>query len=138
MALSRDEFIDILTIVNYLAHSDGDMHPAEKKVLIATFKAGSITPDEQAKMKGKSSLEEMLQEISSDDAKQTLIDLLALVASADGKFEEEERVVMVKVMKKLGMAPDDYRFFKEGQELDVPAVRAAVMEILSEIKTQVA
>lgn len=138
MALSRNELIDILTIVNYLAHSDGDMHPAEKKVLIATFKASAITPDEQVKMKSKSSLEEMLQEISSDDAKHALIDLLALVASADGKFEEEERVVMVKVMKKLGMDPDDYRFFKEGQELDVPAVRAAVMEILGEIKAQAA
>ena len=58
MALSRDEFIDILTIVNYLAHSDGDMHPAEKKVLIATFKAGAVTPEEQGKMKDKSSLEQ--------------------------------------------------------------------------------
>jgi uncharacterized membrane protein YebE (DUF533 family) len=96
-----------------------------------------VTPEEQGKMKNKSSLEEMLQEIHSDDAKQTLLDLLALVASADGKFEEEERVVMVKVMKKLGMSPDEYRFFKEGQDLDVPAVRAAIMEILSEIKTQV-
>ena len=137
MALSRDEFIDILTIVNYLAHSDGDMHPAEKKVLIATFKAGAVTPEEQGRMKGKSSLEEMLQEIQTDHAKQTLIDLLALVASSDWKFEEEERVVMVKVMKKLGMSPDEYRFFKDGQDLDVPAVRAAVMEILRDLKTQV-
>jgi uncharacterized membrane protein YebE (DUF533 family) len=79
----------------------------------------------------------MLQEIQTDDAKQTLIDLLALVASSDGKFEEEERVVMVKVMKKLGMSPDEYRFFKDGQDLDVPAVRAAVMEILRDLKTQV-
>jgi hypothetical protein len=44
---------------------------------------------------------------------------------------------MVKVMKKLGMSPDEYRFFKDGQDLDVPAVRAAVMEILRDLKTQV-
>ena len=122
MALSRDEFLDILTIVNYLAHSDGEMHPAEKKVLIATFRAGAVTPEEQGKMKGKSSLEEMLQEIKSDEAKQTLIDL---------------RVVTVKVMRKLGMDPEAYRFFKEGQDLDIASVRASVMEILSEIKSQV-
>ena len=137
MALSRDEFLDILTIVNYLAHSDGEMHPAEKKVLIATFRAGAVTPEEQGKMKGKSSLEEMLQEVKSDEAKQTLIDLLALVASADGHFDEEERVVTVKVMRKLGMDLEAYRFFKEGQDLDIASVRASVMEILSEIKSQV-
>ena len=48
-----------------------------------------------------------------------------------------DRVVAVKVMRKLGMDPEAYRFFKEGQDLDIASVRASVMEILSEIKSQV-
>ena len=47
MAISREELVNVLTVVSFLAHADREMHVAEKKVLIATFKAARITPEEQ-------------------------------------------------------------------------------------------
>jgi uncharacterized tellurite resistance protein B-like protein len=41
--MDRKEFLDILSIMNHMAHADGQMHPAEKKVLIAVFKAAKVT-----------------------------------------------------------------------------------------------
>ena len=78
--MDRKEFLDILSIMNHMAHADGQMHPAEKKVLIAVFKAAKVTPEEQKLIQGRSSLEEMIREIKSDDAKTGLVDMMALVA----------------------------------------------------------
>ena len=58
--MDRKEFLDILSIMNHMAHADGQMHPAEKKVLIAVFKAAKVTPEEQKLIQGRSSLEEMI------------------------------------------------------------------------------
>ena len=65
MPISRDELVNVLTVVSFLAHAEREMHVAEKKVLIATFKAVAITPEEQEHMKANTSLEEMLKHIQS-------------------------------------------------------------------------
>ena len=77
MAISRDELINVLTVVSFLAHAEREMHVAEKKVLIATFKAFAITPEEQVQMKANTSLEEMLKHIQSVETKHTLVELMA-------------------------------------------------------------
>jgi hypothetical protein len=59
MSISRDELVNIFTVVSFLAHAEKDVHVAEKKVLIAVFKAAGITQEEQNKMKSNTSLEEM-------------------------------------------------------------------------------
>ena len=41
MSISREELIDILTVVSFLVHAEREIHVSEKKVLIATFKANS-------------------------------------------------------------------------------------------------
>ena len=133
MAVNREELVTILSIVSYLAHADGEMHPAAKKVLIATFKAISITAEEQKQMKSSASLEVMLKNIQSDEAKNALVDLLALVAGADGVFDDEERVVIKKILKKLKM-PKDHPYFDD-QNLDVPTVRKNVGKILNSFKS---
>ena len=88
MAISREELVNVLTVVSFLAHADREMHVAEKKVLIATFKAARITPEEQELMKANTSLGDMLEHIQSSEAKHALVELMALVAAADGVFED--------------------------------------------------
>ncbi|MAF56040.1 MAG: hypothetical protein CL909_08235 [Deltaproteobacteria bacterium] len=132
MPISRDELVNVLTVVSFLAHAEREMHVAEKKVLIATFKAVAITPEEQEQMKANTSLEEMLKHIQSAEAKHALVELMALVAASDGVFEDEERVIIQKIMKRIGVA-DDHPYFDDNN-LDVPSVRANVGKILNSFK----
>jgi len=132
MPISRDELVNVLTVVSFLAHAEREMHVAEKKVLIATFKAVAITPEEQVQMKANTSLEEMLKHIQSEEAKHALVELMALVAASDGVFEDEERVIIKKIMKRIGVE-DDHPYFDDNN-LDVPSVRANVGKILNSFK----
>jgi tellurite resistance protein len=132
MPISRDELINVLTVVSFLAHAEREMHVAEKKVLIAVFKAAGITQEEQNKMKSNTSLEEMLKHIQSAEAKHALVELMALVAASDGVFEDEERVIIRKIMKRINV-DDDHPYF-EDDSLAVPSVRANVGKILNSFK----
>ena len=131
--MERKEFLDILSIMNHMAHADGQMHPAEKKVLIAVFKAAKVTGEEQELIRGQSSLEEMIQEIKTDDAKTGLVDMMALVAGADGVFEEEEKLLIKKVMKRVGIKPEEHIYFKDETNLDIAMVRSNAKKILQNL-----
>ena len=131
--MDRKEFLDILSIMNHMAHADGQMHPAEKKVLIAVFKAAKVTPEEQELIRGHSSLEEMIREIKTDDAKTGLVDMMALVAGADGVFEEEEKLLIKKVMKRVGITPEEHTYFQDENNLDIAMVRSNAKKILQSI-----
>jgi len=133
MSLSRDELINILSVVSFLGHYEREMHAAEKKVLMAIFKAASVTHEEHEKMKSSHSLDGMLKQLQSVDAKHTLVELMALVAAADGVFEEEERVIIKKIMKRLDIS-DDHPYFDD-DNLDVKSVRANVGKILNSFKS---
>ena len=133
MSISRDELVNVLTVVSFLAHAEREMHAAEKKVLIAAFKAASITLEEQEQMKANTSLEEMLKHIQSVEAKHALVELMALVAASDSEFEDEERVIIKKIMKRIDVA-DDHPYFYDNN-LNVPSVRANVWKILDSFKT---
>lgn len=133
MAINRDELISILSIVSFLAHYEREMHAAEKKVLIAIFKASAVTHEEQEKMKSNTSLDGMLNQIQSDEAKHTLVELMALVAGAGGVFEDEERVFIKKIMKRIEIS-DEHPYFDD-DNLDIPTVRANVGKILNSLKT---
>ena len=131
--MDRKEFLDILSIMNHMAHADGQMHPAEKKVLIAVFKAAKVTPEEQELIRGRSSLEEMIREIKTDDAKTGLVDMMALVAGADGVFEEEEKLLIKKVMKRVGITPEEHTYVQDENNLDIALVRSNAKKILQSI-----
>ena len=131
--MDRKEFLDILSIMNHMAHADGQMHPAEKKVLIAVFKAAKVTPEEQKLIQDRSSLEEMIGEIKTDDAKTGLVDMMALVAGADGVFEEEEKLLIKKVMKRVGITPEGHTYFQDENNLDIALVRSNAKKILQNI-----
>ena len=133
MSISRDELVNIFSVVSFLAHAERDVHVAEKKVLIAVFKAAGITQEEQEKMKSNTSLEEMLEHIQSVEAKHALVELMALVAASDSEFEDEERVIIKKIMKRIDVA-DDHPYFDDNN-LNVPSVRANVWKILDSFKT---
>ena len=89
-------------------------------------------------MKAKTSIGSLLEEIQSDEAKSALVDTLALVAGADGVFEEEERTFITKVMKRIGMEPSEHLYFQDGGNLDIKTVRANVKQILESLKSATA
>ena len=132
MSLSRDELINILSVVSFLGHYETEMHPAEKKLLMAIFKAASVTHEEHEKMKSSHSLDGMLKQLQSVDAKHTLVELMALVAGADGVLKDEEKTIIKKIMKRIGVT-DDHPYFDD-DNLDVVNVRANVGEILNSLK----
>ena len=132
MSISRDELINILSVVSFLGHYEREMHTAEKKVLMAIFKAASVTHEEHEKMKSSHSLDGMLEQLQSVDAKHTLVELMALVAGADGVLKDEERTIIKKIMKRIGVT-DDHPYFDD-DNLDVVNVRANVGEILNSLK----
>ncbi len=132
MSVSRDELINILSVVSFLGHFESEMSAAEKKVLMAIFKAASVTHEEHEKMKSNHSLDGMLNQLQSDDAKHTLVELMALVAGADGVLKDEERTIIKKIMKRVGVA-DDHPYFDD-DNLDIANVRANVGKILSSLK----
>ena len=138
MSVNRQEYLDIISIVSHLARSDGDIADSEKKVLMTLFKAIGVTKEEQAAMKAKTSIGSLLEEIQSDEAKSALVDTLALVAGADGVFEDEERAFITKVMKRIGMEPSEHPYFQDGGELDIKTVRANVKQILESLKSATA
>ena len=135
MSVNRQEYLDIISIVSHLARSDGDIADSEKKVLMTLFKTIGVTKEEQAAMKAKTSIGSLLEEIQSDEAKSALVDTLALVAGADGVFEEEERTFITKVMKRIGMEPSEHLYFQDGGNLDIKTVRANVKQILESLKS---
>ena len=132
MSLNRDELINILSVVSFLGHYEREMHAAEKKVLMAIFKAASVTHEEHEKMKSSHSLDGMLKQIQSVDAKHTLVELMALVAGADGVLKDEEKTIIKKIMKRIGVT-DDHPYFDD-DNLDVVNVRANVGKILNSLK----
>ena len=138
MSVNRQEYLDIISIVSHLARSDGDIADSEKKVLMTLFKAIGVTKEEQAAMKAKTSIGSLLEEIQSDEAKSALVDTLALVAGADGVFEDEERAFITKVMKRIGMEPSEHSYFQDGGDLDIKTVRANVKQILESLKSATA
>ena len=138
MSVNRQEYLDIISIVSHLARSDGDIADSEKKVLMTLFKAIGVTKEEQAAMRAKTSIGSLLEEIQSDEAKSALVDTLALVAGADGVFEEEERTFITKVMKRIGMEPSEHLYFQDGGNLDIKTVRANVKQILESLKSATA
>ena len=138
MSVNRQEYLDIISIVSHLARSDGDIADSEKKVLMTLFKAIGVTKEEQVAMKAKTSIGSLLEEIQSDEAKSALVDTLALVAGADGVFEEEERTFITKVMKRIGMEPSEHLYFQDGGNLDIKTVRANVKQILESLKSATA
>ena len=138
MSVNRQEYLDIISIVSHLARSDGDIADSEKKVLMTLFKAIGVTKEEQAAMKAKTSIGSLLEEIQSDEAKSALVDTLALVAGADGVFEDEERAFITKVMTRIGMEPTEHTYFQDGGDLDIKTVRANVKQILESLKSATA
>ena len=135
MSVNRQEYLDIISIVSHLVRPDGDVADSEKKVLITLFKAIGVMKVEQAAIKAKPLIGALLEEIKSDEAKRALVDTLALVAGADGVFEDEERAFITKVMTRIGMEPSAHPYFQDGGDLDIKTVRANVKQILESLKS---
>lgn len=134
MDLNREEFLDILMLARHMAMADGEMHPNEKKVLVALFNSIGVTPEEQEKLRSKSSIGALMKEVQSEEARLALVDVLALVAGADGKFEDEEKHFIFRVMKKLNMDPNDHPYFEGGTNLDMKKIRSNINAIINKIK----
>ena len=134
MGLARDEFLDILFLARHMASADGEFHPMEKKVLVALFKAMGVSPQEAESIRNKSSLETAIQDLQSEASKQILVDVLILVASADGIFDDDERTFIRRVMQRLHMPTDKHPYLKEGEQPDIENIRHNVRIIIENIR----
>ncbi|MBF0352341.1 MAG: TerB family tellurite resistance protein [SAR324 cluster bacterium] len=134
MDINREQYLDILVLASHMARADGELHPSEKKVLTALFNSIDVTDDEQKLIRQKSSVEKMIQEVTSNDAKNALVDVLALVAGADGVFEDKEKDFITKIMKRVGMNPNEHPYFKAGGQLDIDKIKGNVKNIINNIK----
>ena len=133
MPFERKEFLNILVFANHMANMDGERHPAELKVLHALFKSIGVTDTERKLVSEKISLKTMLKEIESNEMREVLVDVLILVAAADGKFAKEEEEFIHRLMNHLRMNPQDHPFFKDGS-LDLEQVRKRVKDIINLVK----
>ncbi|MBF0280256.1 MAG: TerB family tellurite resistance protein [SAR324 cluster bacterium] len=134
MGIEREELLDILFLAKQMAGADRSLHPMEKKVLFALFKSVGINQEELETIKHISSPEEAIAGLASEEAKQILIDILVLVASADNEFEEEEQTFITNVMKQLGMSPEEHPYFATEDGLDLEEIRSSVRLIIGNLK----
>ncbi|MBF0286201.1 MAG: TerB family tellurite resistance protein [SAR324 cluster bacterium] len=132
--MEREEFLDILFLAKHMAAADGELHPMEKKVLFALFKAIGVNNEELETIRQKLSLEDAIEGLKSEEGKQILIDVLVLVASADNIFEDEEREYITKVMHRLDMNPETHPYFASEDGLDLEEVRSSVRLIINNLK----
>lgn len=134
MGIARDELLNILYLAKQLASADHGLHPMEKKVLLALFKSVGVNQEELETMKLIASMDKAIAGLQSAEGKQILIDILVLVASADNEFEEEEKIFITKVMRQLGMNPDEHPYFASEDGLNLEEIRGSVKLIIGNLK----
>ena len=61
------------------------------------------------------------------------MDVLVLIASADGEFQDEEKKVISKVMEQVGISADSHPYFS-GDSIDIAAVKKNVNTTIEKIK----
>ena len=120
-----------------MANVDGELHPAEKKILVALFKSIGVTPDEEVELRTKKSLEKMFEEMKSKQAKNILIDVLAMIAEADGKYVQSEIQFIQRASKRLNLDISNHPFFKGSGQLDMEKVHQNVEAIIDNINLSV-
>lgn len=132
--IKRNEFISTLMLAYHMASADGDLHPSEKAILVKLFNSLGITKEEMQKLKKEISLSEAVAQVQDEEMQLALVDVLLLVAAADGVVTEEEMSFVIKVMKRINMDPSFHPYFSHDKEVDIESVKANVSAIIYNIR----
>ena len=130
MAIERNELLALMIAASYMVVVDGKVYRSEKRVLRVLFHVVKITAEEREQMAAETSIEDVLQNIKSQEGRKGLVQLVSLVAGSDGSYQLEERKYLQSIMKRFGFSYSDFSFFDEQKNLDVMDVRDHATDII--------
>ena len=94
--MTREEALNIIGICLTMARVDLEFSQDEKHLLHELCNSISISDKEKGQMKSISgSLSEMVQRVENEDSKNTLVELLSLVAATDGFVDDVEENLLI-------------------------------------------
>ena len=121
--MTREEALNIIGICVTMARVDLEFSQDEKHLLHELCKSISISDKENGQMKSISgSLSEMVQRVENEDSKNTLVELLSLVAATDGFVDDVEENLLIKVMSSCGIKSEKHPYFGDDGLLDAAKV----------------
>ena len=122
-----------MALATHMSQCDGEMALSEKKILLNLYKAIHVTKQEQAFLLKKRSLDLMLGEILTEEVRGEMLNVLLLVAAADGTIDPNELNFIEKVMRRLDMRKSDYIYFNEDGKIDVPKLQRDIAAIIENV-----
>ena len=121
--MTREEALNIIGICVTMARVDLEFSQDEKHLLHELCNSISISDKEKGQMKSISgSLSEMVQRVENEDSKNTLVELLSLVAATDGFVDDVEENLLIKVMSNCGIKSETHPYFGDDGLLDTVKV----------------
>ena len=132
--VTKNEIVNIIHVLAYLAKINNFVDPAEKKTLkIVCERFGIKIPDLKEILKESVSLRKSLNAIHSKEAKKILVNLMVLMVSVDGNVCDNEEKTIIKIMDSVGESAKDYFFFDNDGGLDLQLVVDNELKILSNL-----
>ena len=132
--MTKKEIANIIHVLAYLAKIDNVVDPAEKKIFkIVCERFGIKIPELREILKESVSLKKSLTAINSKESKNILVNLMALMVSADGNVSDNQKKSIVKIMDSIGESAKDYFFFDKDAGLDLQLVVDNELKILSNL-----
>lgn len=134
MSVNRSEFVSILVFATHIAKIDGFLKNSEKKLLIQLAQEASLTDEEMSAAHDADSLESSIKSIQSNDSKTLLINILYLVASADGEFDRDENAFILKVIQRLELDENQFPYFQPGGNPERASIEEKTMAVIRELQ----
>ena len=136
MNITREQFLNILFVARYVASTDGTLDQSEIDALKAILKALKVNDEELRQIKQKTSLSHALENLTSNESKQLLIDVLVFIACVDGELCSTEQQFIKKVMKYLSIDPNIHPYF-ENQIVDAAFIKDKIDGLIQRIQRNV-
>lgn len=133
MSDRKQELASILFLARYLASVDGEFQYAEKVVFKELVDSFGIDSDELQSNKSVP-IPELIDRLESEESRKLLLEVLTVIASADGSFQEKERLFISKVMDRIGVSSDDFSLFRAESELEIKEIYENIQGFLENIK----
>jgi len=117
---AQEALLNILFLARCLASADGEFATSEKKAFQALIEAAEVDKGAlHILFEEKQSIATALSRLHSKEAKMLLVDVLLVIACADGVFEEKEKIFMTKVMNQIGLISGEHPLFEPNGDVEV-------------------
>ena len=133
MSEPKNDLLDILFLARVLASADGDFASTEKEFFKKLIDAFGLTADDMKSYDHTIPIKEVITRFESLEAKKLLVDVLMVLASSDGDFDDKEQKFIKKAMNMIDLKPSDYPVFKFGEE-EVHKIFSHIDDFMAEIK----